>query len=143
MLLDSTGYVKAQDGSNGFSRFVDRQTPLNQEPTCFDAEGSATTLPTRLFAGGTTRKGQDRRPDQGRYRRGLQDGRSFWRPGRRGSSTCSPDSIYLFIPQSNQLRARPSTLDVLCAVRDREGSRIAAPGMNMPRLIRAGQPTRS
>ena len=49
-VLDKTGYVKVQDGTNGFSCFVDRQTPFNLEPTCFDAEGSASTLPTRLFA---------------------------------------------------------------------------------------------
>src|SRR5215470_17547984 len=48
-VLERTGYVKVRDGSNGFSCFVDRQTPWNQEPTCFDAEGSATTLRTRLF----------------------------------------------------------------------------------------------
>ncbi|MGB8540535.1 MAG: hypothetical protein WCD49_02755 [Candidatus Acidiferrales bacterium] len=48
-LLERTGYIKVRDGANGFSCFVDRQTPLNLEPTCFDAEGTATTLPTRLF----------------------------------------------------------------------------------------------
>ena len=48
-VLDSTGYVKVRDGSNGFSCFVDRQAPVNLEPTCFDAEGSATTFLTRLF----------------------------------------------------------------------------------------------
>jgi hypothetical protein len=48
-LLEQIGYVKVREGTNGFSCFVDRQTPLNSEPTCFDAEGSATTLPTRLY----------------------------------------------------------------------------------------------
>src|SRR5271155_689557 len=48
-LLERAGYVKVRDGSNGFSCFVDRQTPWNSEPTCFDAEGSATTLPARIF----------------------------------------------------------------------------------------------
>jgi len=48
--LERTGYVKVQDGTNGFSCFVDRQTPLNQEPTCFDAEGSSSTLQSRFFA---------------------------------------------------------------------------------------------
>jgi hypothetical protein len=48
-LLERTGYLEVRDGSNGFSCFVDRQTPLNQEPTCFDAEGSSTTLLTRIF----------------------------------------------------------------------------------------------
>ena len=49
-VLERSGYIKAREGSNGFSCFVDRQTPWNSEPTCFDAEGTATTLPTRLFA---------------------------------------------------------------------------------------------
>src|SRR5882762_7013841 len=49
-ILERTGYVKVREGRNGFSCFVDRQTPLNSEPTCFDAEGSATTLPTRILA---------------------------------------------------------------------------------------------
>ena len=49
-ILERSGYVKVRDGSNGFSCFVDRQDPLNLEPTCFDAEGSATTLLSRLYA---------------------------------------------------------------------------------------------
>ena len=32
-VLDKTGYAKVQDGTNGFSCFVDRHTPLNLEPT--------------------------------------------------------------------------------------------------------------
>src|SRR5260370_41763668 len=48
-LLERSGYVKIREGTNGFSCLADRQTPLNLEPTCFDAEGSATTLPTRLY----------------------------------------------------------------------------------------------
>src|SRR5689334_12818262 len=47
--LEQKGYIKVRDGSNGFTCIVNRQTPLNSEPTCFDAEGSATTLQVRLF----------------------------------------------------------------------------------------------
>ena len=50
-LLERNGYVKVREGTNGFSCFVDRQTPFNMEPTCFDAERSATTLRSRLYAG--------------------------------------------------------------------------------------------
>src|SRR5690242_2674545 len=57
-VLEHSGYVKVRDGSNGFSCFVDRQTPLSSEPTCFDAEGSATTLPTRLFVEEERSKGK-------------------------------------------------------------------------------------
>ena len=48
-LLERTGYVVVRQGTNGFSCLVDRQTPLNLEPTCFDAEGSATTLQARIY----------------------------------------------------------------------------------------------
>src|SRR5260370_34964776 len=60
-VLDSTGYVKVRDGSNGFSCFVDRQAPVNLEPTCFDAEGSATRFLTRPFVEGqgAQRKNKD------------------------------------------------------------------------------------
>src|SRR5258707_12097296 len=57
-LLERSGYVKIREGTNGFSCLVDRQTPLNLEPTCFDAEGSATTLPTRLYVEEQRAKGK-------------------------------------------------------------------------------------
>src|ERR1700723_4716015 len=57
-ILEPSGYVKVRDGSNGFSCFVDRQDPLNLEPTCFDAEGSATTLQSRFLAEDLRAKGK-------------------------------------------------------------------------------------
>src|SRR6202007_1869743 len=57
-ILERSGYVKVRDGSNGFSCFVDRQSPLNLEPTCFDAEGSATTLQSRFLAEHLRAKGK-------------------------------------------------------------------------------------
>jgi hypothetical protein len=59
-LLEPAGYVKAREGTNGFSCFVDRQNLLNLEPTCFDAEGSSSTLPTRLFVEELRAKGNQR-----------------------------------------------------------------------------------
>src|SRR5882672_11363697 len=57
-LLERSGYVKVREGSNGFACFVDRQTPFNLEPTCFDAEGSTSTLVTRLFVEDLRAKGK-------------------------------------------------------------------------------------
>src|SRR6516225_8578123 len=48
-VLERNGYIEVREGTNGFSCIVDRQTPWNTEPSCFDAEGSATTLLTRIF----------------------------------------------------------------------------------------------
>ena len=57
-ILEPSGYVRVREGSNGFSCIVDRQSPLNLEPTCFDAEGSRTTLLTRIFAEEQRAKGK-------------------------------------------------------------------------------------
>jgi hypothetical protein len=50
LVLAPTGYVTAQRGTNGFTCLVERQYLETLEPSCYDAEGSATTLKVRLFA---------------------------------------------------------------------------------------------
>jgi hypothetical protein len=47
-ILSKNGYEIVQKGTNGFSCMVDRELPETQEPQCFDAEGSATTLLARM-----------------------------------------------------------------------------------------------
>ncbi len=49
-VLESKGYIKVRAGSNGFTCLVEQQY-ANQtvEPVCYDAEGTATTLPARLY----------------------------------------------------------------------------------------------
>jgi hypothetical protein len=82
-LLEQTGYVKVREGSNGFSCFVDRQTPLNLEPTCFDAEGSATTLMTRLFVEEQRAKGKSEEQIKTDLDEGYKKGK-FKAPGKPG-----------------------------------------------------------
>jgi len=43
-VLESSGYVKAQEGTNGFTCIVTRSIPGSQEPACYDAEASATMV---------------------------------------------------------------------------------------------------
>ena len=76
-VLERTGYVKVREGTNGFSCFVDRQNPLNLEPTCFDAEGSATTLLSRLYA-----EEQRAQPFFGLFLRAALNNRSRLAPHR-------------------------------------------------------------
>jgi hypothetical protein len=64
-VLDGAGYVKVRDGSNGFSCFVDREAPVNLEPTCFDTEGKRNDAPYPAFCRGATRAGEERGPNQG------------------------------------------------------------------------------
>jgi hypothetical protein len=58
-VLDSTGYVKAQDGSNGFSCFVDRQTPLNQETYVLRRRRQRDYASHPLVCGRTAGEGKD------------------------------------------------------------------------------------
>jgi hypothetical protein len=48
-VLGTNGYVQARTGTNGFSCLVERQYLETLEPSCYDAEGSATTLRARLY----------------------------------------------------------------------------------------------
>jgi hypothetical protein len=49
LVLQSAGYVVARSGTNGFTCLVERQYLETLEPSCYDAEGSATTLQARLY----------------------------------------------------------------------------------------------
>ena len=138
-VLDPNGYVKVQDGSNGFTCFVDRQTPLNQEPTCFDAEGSTTTLATRLFA--EEQRASGRTEDQ--IKSDIDAGykaKKFRAPRKPGIVYMLSDSIYLFIAQNNQLVHAPAHLMFYAPYATEKDLGSPPAGMNMPRLIRAGQP---
>src|SRR5215467_2490089 len=80
-ILEKSGYAKVRDGSNGFTCFVDRQSPLSLEPTCFDAEGSATTFPTRVFAEDERAKGKSEDEIKKEIDEGYKSGK-FKAPGK-------------------------------------------------------------
>lgn len=49
-VLESKGYVKVRNGTNGFTCLVEQQyADQTVEPVCYDAEGGATTLPARFY----------------------------------------------------------------------------------------------
>jgi hypothetical protein len=50
-VLREHGFAMVRQGTNGFSCIVNRDHPLNQKPTCYDAEGSITILPKILRFG--------------------------------------------------------------------------------------------
>src|SRR5215468_9253916 len=137
--LESTGYVKVQEGTNGFSCFVDRQTPFNQEPTCFDAEGTATTLPTRLFAEEQRAKGRTEDQIKADLDAGYKSGK-FLAPRKPGIVYMLSDSIYLFIAQNHQIVHAPPHLMFYAPYATEKDLGSPPPAMNLPRLIRAGQP---
>ena len=137
-LLERSGYVKVRDGTNGFSCFVDRQTPWNSEPTCFDAEGTATTLPTRLFAEEERAKGKSEDQIKTEIEQGYKSGK-FKAPGKPGVVYMLSDNIYLLVSGNRIVHAPPHLMFYAPYATDND---IGSPpaGVNMPRVIRPGQP---
>jgi len=136
--LERTGYVKVRDGSNGFSCIVDRQSPYNLEPTCFDAEGTATTLPTRLFVEEQRAKGKTEEQIKQGLDEGYKSGK-FQAPSKPGIVYMMSDSGMLLIGGNKLVKIPPHLMFYAPYATDKDlGSPPA--GANMPRVIRAGQP---
>jgi len=136
-VLERSGYVRVRDGNNGFSCFVDRQTRWNQEPTCFDAEGSVTTLPTRLFVEEERVKGKTEDQIKTELEDGYKSGR-FKAPSKPGIVYMMSDKVFLFI--NNKLVHGPAHLMFYAPYATEKDIGSPPGGRNMPHLIRAGQP---
>jgi hypothetical protein len=138
-LLECSGYVKVQDGSNGFSCFVDRQNPLNLEPTCFDAEGSATTLLSRFYAEEQRAKGKTEEEVKGGIEEGYKSGK-FHAPRKFGIVYMMSDQGYLLVPGTSKMVHLPQHLMFYAPYATDKDIGSPPPAANMPHLIRAGQP---
>jgi hypothetical protein len=137
-LLERSGYVKVREGSNGFSCLVDRQNPLNLEPTCFDAEGSATTLLSRFYAEEQRGKGRSEEEIKAGIEEGYKTGK-FLAPRKPGIVYMLSDKGFLLIPGNKLVPLPPHLMFYAPYATDKDiGSPPAA--ANMPHLIRAGQP---
>jgi hypothetical protein len=136
-VLDSGGYVKVREGTNGFTCFVDRQTPWNTEPTCFDAVGTATTWPTRLFAEEERAKGKGEDEIKQEIDDDYKTGR-FKAPEKPGIVFMLSDSVFLLV-NDKIVHAPPHLMFYAPYATEKD---IGSPpaGANMPMLIRAGQP---
>jgi len=138
-VLERSGYVKVQDGTNGFSCFVDRQNPLNLEPTCFDAEGSATTLLSRFYAEEQRAKGKTEEEIKAGIEDGYKSGK-FHAPRKPGIVYMMSDQGYLLVPGTNKLVSLPPHLMFYAPYATDKDIGSPPPAANMPHLIRAGQP---
>ena len=97
-VLGTNGYTKARDGRNGFTCLVSRQRRDTLEPECFDAEGTATVVPVRMFveqqrAAGTADSRIDALVEEG-YKSGR-----FKAPSKPGLVYMLSDYNYVFDPE--------------------------------------------
>lgn len=138
-LLERTGYRKVREGTNGFSCFVDRQTPFNQEPTCFDAEGSATTLATRLFVEEQRGLGKTEEQIAAALDAGYKSGK-FRAPQKPGIVYMMSTQGYLLIPGKTELVRIPPHLMFYAPYATSKDIGSPPAAANMPHIIREGQP---
>jgi len=97
-VLGTNGYTKARDGRNGFTCLVARERRDTLEPECFDAEGTATVVPVRMFveqqrAAGTADSRIDALVEEG-YKSGR-----FKAPSKPGLVYMLSDYNYVFDPE--------------------------------------------
>lgn len=137
-LLERSGYVKVRDGTNGFSCFVDRQTPWNSEPTCFDAEGSRSTLQTRIFVEEERLKGKPEEKIKAELDEGYKNGK-FKAPAKPSIAYMLSDSGFL-LAGGNKLVHIPPHLMFYAPYAKDEDIGSPRPGASLPRVLRAGQP---
>jgi hypothetical protein len=122
-VLEHSGYVKVCEGANGF--------------TCFDAEGSVTTFPTRLFAEQECANGKGEDEIAAAIAAGYKRHR-FKATGKPGTVYVPSDSIFLF-SGDYLVHAGPHLMFYAPQATDKDlGSCPRAP--NMPFVFRAGQP---
>ncbi|MGH9747444.1 MAG: hypothetical protein ACRD59_15210 [Candidatus Acidiferrales bacterium] len=138
-VLEKTGYVKVRDGENGFTCFVDRQSPLNLEPTCFDAEGSATTLQSRFLAEEMRAKGKSEEEVTAAIAEGYKSGK-FRAPQKPGIVYMMSDAGFLYIALMNKMVPLPPHLMFYAPYATNKDIGSPPAGANMPRVIRDGQP---
>ena len=108
-VLGANGYTKARDGRNGFTCLVSRQRRDTLEPECFDAEGTATVVPVRMFveeqrAAGTAENRIDELVEEG-----YASGR-FTAPSKPGLVYMLSDYNYVFDPERKEVIHFPGHL---------------------------------
>ena len=104
--LERNGFVKVRESTNGFNCIVNRDGPLNQKPTCYDAEGSATILPKVVFVGDLLLKGTPLPEIAAAVKEGFRTGR-FISPRRPGVAYMLSGDIRNYNPQTGQVGSFP------------------------------------
>ncbi len=75
LVLERNGYVKARQGTNGFTCLVERDHPRSLYPICYDAEGTETMLPVSLRMAQLQRQGKKKEEIDRDIAEGYRTGR--------------------------------------------------------------------
>jgi hypothetical protein len=138
-LLEPTGYVKVREGTNGFTCIVERETRLTLEPECYDAEGSATTLLTRLYTEEQRAKGTSEEQIQTAIAEGYKSGK-FKAPRKIGIVYMMSEHSHVLRPDTHEIvHFAPHLMFYAPYVTDAD---IGSPPSTreMPFVVHPGQP---
>ena len=138
-LLERTGYSKVREGTNGFSCLVERQTPLTMEPECYDAEGSATTLLTRIYTENQRAQGKSEEQIAKEIEAGYKTGK-FNAPRKPGIVYMMSEHNHVLNPQNRQIiHFGPHLMFYAPYATDKD---LGSPpsSASMPFLVNPGQP---
>jgi hypothetical protein len=91
-VLTAKGYRQTRAGTNGFSCLVEREMLETAEPTCYDTEGSATTLKARIYREELRAKGLSEDDVKQRIAAAYREGRL--------SAPRKPGIIYMLAPEN-------------------------------------------
>jgi hypothetical protein len=105
-VLEKNGFVKIRETKNGFTCIVNRDHPLNQKPTCYDAEGTATILPKVIRVGELLMQGTPLADIRAEIKKGFESGK-FISPRRAGVAYMLSGDIKNFNPQTGKVDSFP------------------------------------
>jgi hypothetical protein len=108
-IIGPNGYRKVRDGDNGFTCLISRQHRDTLEPECFDAEGTATLVPTRLFVEARRAEGADDSAIEREVDAGYRTGR-FTAPRKPGIVYMLSPHNYVFDPERRAIIHFPGHL---------------------------------
>ena len=108
-VLQKSGYVKARDGSNGFTCAIDREFVTTMEPECFDAEGTKTIFQTRLRTEQLRAQGKSEEEIKADISDGYKSGK-YHAPSKPGIVYMLSNQNRVFDPSSKQVISFPGHL---------------------------------
>lgn len=137
-VLTGKGYTKTRTGTNGYSCLIERELPETVEPVCYDAEGTATTLPARIYREELRAKGLSEDEVERQVAAGYQSGR-FHAPRKPGIVYMLARENWAWNPFVKKLWTGPPHFMLYAPFATQEDlGGFSGPGM--PIIIWPGQP---
>ncbi len=137
-VLSGRGYTKTRSGTNGYSCLVERERPETIEPVCYDAEGTATTLPARLYREELRAQRLSEDEVKRQVAAGYKSGR-FHAPRKPGIVYMLSQENWTWNPFANQFSSAPPHY-MLYAPYAKQVDVGGMPGPRVPFVLWAGQP---